>query len=137
VPAVQSRNPNDVERWYQDNEVTVKEGDNVPNPVITFDESTFPGLCWINFDLRVFCVNTKRIPESVQTQLCKNYEKPTVIQSITWPVALSGKDVISIAKVAYLLGKKILITITIMPYIVSFRPVPARLWVSFCPELFT
>ena len=78
LPAVQSRKPNDVERWYQDNEVTVKEGDNVPNPVITFDESTFP--------------------ESVQTQLCKNYEKPTVIQSITWPVALSGKDVISIAK---------------------------------------
>ena len=27
-----------------------------------------------------------------------NYESPTTIQSISWPVALSGRDIISIAK---------------------------------------
>ena len=30
--------------------------------------------------------------------LKKNFEKPTVVQSITWPIAMAGRDVISIAK---------------------------------------
>jgi ATP-dependent RNA helicase DDX5/DBP2 len=36
--------------------------------------------------------------EEIIDLLCAHYHRPTTIQSISWPVALSGRDMISIAK---------------------------------------
>lgn len=40
--------------------------------------------------------------------LYKNYQAPTIIQSISWPVALSGMDMVSIAKTGS--GKTLAVT---------------------------
>lgn len=37
-------------------------------------------------------------PEKITEKLKQKYEKPSVIQAISWPVALSGRDLISVAK---------------------------------------
>lgn len=34
----------------------------------------------------------------MEQQLFKQYQTPTTIQSISWPVAMSGRDIISIAR---------------------------------------
>ncbi|VDK59269.1 unnamed protein product, partial [Gongylonema pulchrum] len=59
------------------NQVTV-EGDDLPRPVFEFAEASFPPY--------------------VTDMLLANFKKPTVIQSISWPIALSGRDMVSIAK---------------------------------------
>jgi superfamily II DNA/RNA helicase len=67
----------EVDAWLRENEVKLS-GSNVPPPVFEFDKADFPN--------------------KVVNLLYKNYEKPTIIQSISWPVAQSGQDMISIAK---------------------------------------
>jgi superfamily II DNA/RNA helicase len=74
---IKSRSQSEVTKWLNTNQVNLS-GENVPRPVFEFSESGFP--------------------EKIIDQLYGNYEHPTVIQSISWPVALSGRDMISIAK---------------------------------------
>uniref|UniRef100_A0A915EF03 RNA helicase n=1 Tax=Ditylenchus dipsaci TaxID=166011 RepID=A0A915EF03_9BILA len=76
-PSVTQRSPQEYEKWLFDKEVTLN-GQQIPRPVFEFCESTFA--------------------EPIVQQLYKNYQQPTTIQSISWPVALSGRDIISIAK---------------------------------------
>ncbi|KAI1726293.1 DEAD/DEAH box helicase domain-containing protein [Ditylenchus destructor] len=75
--AVTRRSTADIEHWLKVNEVGL-HGKNIPRPVFEFEESTFP--------------------ETIQRILYTKYSKPTAIQSICWPVALSGRDMISIAR---------------------------------------
>lgn len=56
----------------------VLAGQSVPRPVFEFKEGGYPS--------------------QIVSLLYKNYDQPTIIQSISWPVALSGRDMISIAK---------------------------------------
>ncbi|KAI6241295.1 Helicase ATP-binding domain-containing protein [Aphelenchoides fujianensis] len=76
-PVVSARSGAEVNDWLTANQVTLT-GKNVPRPVFGFDEAGFP--------------------KEMEQLLFKNYQKPTVIQSISWPVALSGCDMISIAR---------------------------------------
>jgi ATP-dependent RNA helicase DDX5/DBP2 len=75
--AVARRDQSAVDQWLTENEVTLN-GQNIPRPVFEFAESTFP--------------------EQIQGLLHSKFTRPTVIQSISWPCALSGRDLISIAK---------------------------------------
>lgn len=59
------------------NEVTMK-GDNVPRPAFNFEESSLDTL--------------------IINKLTNSYDDPTVIQSVSWPIALSGRDMISVAQ---------------------------------------
>lgn len=69
----------EISQWLSKNEVTLEGKVAPPRPVFDFAEAGFP-------------------PE-ILTKLCNSgFEKPTVIQSISWPVALSGRDMISIAR---------------------------------------
>lgn len=67
----------EVDRWMQENQVTV-QGRDVPRPVFEFNESGFP--------------------EVLVNMLYSSFERPTIIQSISWPIASSGRDIVSIAK---------------------------------------
>jgi superfamily II DNA/RNA helicase len=58
-------------------QITVR-GDNIPDPVHSFDEAGFP--------------------DKITEKLKSKYEKPSTIQGITWPIALNGRDLISVAK---------------------------------------
>ncbi|KAK6111379.1 DEAD/DEAH box helicase family protein [Brugia pahangi] len=75
--AVMRREQVEIDRWFTDNQVTV-EGNDLPRPVFDFKEAGFP--------------------QVLTDMLFANFQKPTVIQSISWPIALSGRDMVSIAK---------------------------------------
>lgn len=75
--AVTARNEYDINLWYQENQVTL-EGKQIPRPVFEFTEAGFP--------------------EVITDILYSNFQKPTTIQSISWPIAMSGRDIVSIAK---------------------------------------
>ncbi|KAI6212265.1 hypothetical protein M3Y94_00000300 [Aphelenchoides besseyi] len=75
--SVATRSKSEVDAWLAENQVTLS-GNAVPTPVFEFSEAGYP-------------------PE-IESLLSRNYQKPTVIQSISWPTALSGRDMISIAK---------------------------------------
>uniref|UniRef100_A0A1I7Z6T9 RNA helicase n=1 Tax=Steinernema glaseri TaxID=37863 RepID=A0A1I7Z6T9_9BILA len=74
---VTDRDQFDLDKWITDNQVTL-EGRDIPRPVFEFNEAGFP--------------------TPVLNRLYGAYQKPTTIQSISWPIAMSGRDIISIAK---------------------------------------
>uniref|UniRef100_A0A914MRL9 RNA helicase n=1 Tax=Meloidogyne incognita TaxID=6306 RepID=A0A914MRL9_MELIC len=75
--SITRREQSEILEWLRTTEVTL-EGDNIPRPISEFHESGFP--------------------QEIIDLLCAHYHRPTTIQSISWPVALSGRDMISIAK---------------------------------------
>ncbi|VDK70140.1 unnamed protein product [Litomosoides sigmodontis] len=77
-PSVTSRSEKEISEWFTHNEVTIK-GKSSPRPIFEFNEAGFP----------------PAIAEKIK-KTC--FQKPTVIQSISWPVALTGYDMISIAR---------------------------------------
>lgn len=76
-PTVTSRSGAEVDQWIAENQVTLS-GNQIPRPVFEFNEANYP--------------------QAMERLLYKNYQTPTCIQSISWPVAMSGLDQISIAR---------------------------------------
>ncbi|KHJ84111.1 hypothetical protein OESDEN_16179 [Oesophagostomum dentatum] len=66
-----------IDQWISENQVTL-DGRGIPRPVFEFNEASFPN--------------------ELTDLLYAKFQKPTVIQSISWPIAMSGRDIISIAK---------------------------------------
>ncbi|XGW06913.1 hypothetical protein V3C99_016879 [Haemonchus contortus] len=75
--AVTRRDQFEIDQWISENQVTI-DGRGIPRPVWEFSESS--------------------LPNELVDLLYANFQKPTVIQSISWPIAMSGRDIISIAK---------------------------------------
>lgn len=76
-PNVSNREPQEVERFRTQHEITVKGP--APNPIQEFDE--------------VF------VPDYVLNEIKKqNYERPTPIQAQGWPIALSGNNMVGVAQ---------------------------------------
>ncbi|XP_026463414.1 probable ATP-dependent RNA helicase DDX17 isoform X2 [Ctenocephalides felis] len=77
-PNVKNRSESEIEQWRLDKDITLK-GRDIPAPVLTFDEANFP--------------------EYVMSEIDKvGFDKPTAIQAQGWPIALSGRDMVGIAK---------------------------------------
>ncbi|GMR60305.1 hypothetical protein PMAYCL1PPCAC_30500, partial [Pristionchus mayeri] len=76
-PAVTARSQFEIDQWISANQVTL-EGRGIPRPVFEFSEAPFR--------------------REIVDMLYHNFQKPTVIQSISWPIAMSGRDIVSIAK---------------------------------------
>lgn len=77
-PAVAARSPQEVQAFRDENAMSII-GANIPNPVTTFEEATFPDYL-------------------LGEMKAAGFEKPTAIQMQGWPMALSGRDMIGIAK---------------------------------------
>ncbi|KAK6757684.1 hypothetical protein RB195_015475 [Necator americanus] len=75
--AVARRDQYMIDGWITENQVTL-DGRGIPRPVFEFTEASFPN--------------------ELTDLLYAKFQKPTVIQSISWPIAMSGRDIISIAK---------------------------------------
>jgi len=75
---VTRRSKADVDAYYEEHQVNVT-GSDVPKPVLTFKEASFPGY----------------ILNHIGKQ---NWTAPTSIQAQGWPAALSGRDLIGIAQ---------------------------------------
>ncbi|KAE9419430.1 hypothetical protein Angca_007565, partial [Angiostrongylus cantonensis] len=74
---VTRRDQYEIDQWIAENQVTL-DGRGIPRPVWEFNEASFPN--------------------ELTDLLYAKFQKPTVIQSISWPIAMSGRDIISIAK---------------------------------------
>jgi ATP-dependent RNA helicase DDX5/DBP2 len=77
-PDISKRTDEEVRAYRQRFEMFVA-GDNVPKPVITFQESPFP----------VYILNEV---------MKAGFQEPTPIQAQGWPMALSGRDMIGVAQ---------------------------------------
>jgi ATP-dependent RNA helicase DDX5/DBP2 len=77
-PAVAARSEAEVAAFRKEKEISIT-GRNVPKPVTTFDEASFPGY----------------VMSEVKAQ---GFAAPTAIQAQGWPMALSGRDVVGIAE---------------------------------------
>lgn len=76
---MKSRSEYEIRKSLEESKITVK-GSNIPRPISTFEETSFPDY----------------IMETLFS--IKEFVKPTPIQSQGWPVALSGRDMIGIAE---------------------------------------
>ena len=77
-PSLLARTQAEVDHFLSTNQVTLK-GRDVPRPIMFFEEGGFP-------DLVMGCVRKQ------------GFEKPTSIQGVGWPIALSGRDMVGIAQ---------------------------------------
>ncbi|MCP9264836.1 putative ATP-dependent RNA helicase DDX5 [Dirofilaria immitis] len=68
----------EITKWFTHNEITLK-GKSFPRPIFEFSEAGFS-------------------PTVIEKLKIACFQKPTVIQSISWPIALTGHDMISIAR---------------------------------------
>eukprot|EP01027_Heterolobosea_sp_BB2_P012094 GEZU01017545.1.p1 GENE.GEZU01017545.1~~GEZU01017545.1.p1 ORF type:complete len:485 (+),score=105.94 GEZU01017545.1:37-1491(+) len=77
-PDVANADPKEVREWRDEHRITV-EGKNPPNPIRTFEQSSFP--------------------KDILDKFARSgFTTPTTIQSQGWPVALSGRDLIGVAE---------------------------------------
>ncbi|PVD37618.1 hypothetical protein C0Q70_00214 [Pomacea canaliculata] len=78
LPSVANRSPIETQQFRRAHCITVS-GKLVPNPIMAFEEANFP--------------------DYVMTQVRKNsWTSPTPIQSQSWPIVMSGKDMVGIAQ---------------------------------------
>ncbi|KAJ3086679.1 ATP-dependent RNA helicase dbp2, partial [Quaeritorhiza haematococci] len=77
-PSVAARTPEEVEEYRRKHDIRVFGGD-IPRPVSTFEEASFP-------------------PYVLKEVQAAGFKFPTPIQSQGWPMALSGRDVVGIAE---------------------------------------
>jgi ATP-dependent RNA helicase DDX5/DBP2 len=76
-PEVAKMSPIEAEQWRKENEITLI-GNGFPNPILDFQHAPFPS--------------------EVISYLKTNYQTPTPIQSQSWPVVFSGRDMVGSAK---------------------------------------
>jgi superfamily II DNA/RNA helicase len=77
-PNVTARSDGEIQAFFEAKQVTFR-GRNIPKPVFQFEEACFPDYI-------------------MQTIARNNWTAPTSIQSVGWPMALSGHDVVGIAQ---------------------------------------
>uniref|UniRef100_A0A1I8PR06 RNA helicase n=1 Tax=Stomoxys calcitrans TaxID=35570 RepID=A0A1I8PR06_STOCA len=75
-PTTSARSTQEVQRYRSENEITVRGP--APNPIIYFDEACFPD----------YCMN------EIKRQC---YNQPTPIQAQSWPIVMSGNNLVGIA----------------------------------------
>lgn len=82
----------EVQDYLASNQVTMR-GRDLPNPILHFEEGG--------------------IPEGLMSSFRRNgFEKPTLIQSVGWPIALSGRDMVGIAQTGS--GKTLAVSYTLI-----------------------
>jgi len=78
-PSVRARSRSSTEAFMREHEIRIESGSNVPKAVESFDEASFP--TYIREELEKMA-----------------FAAPTAIQSLAWPLAQSGRDVVAIAE---------------------------------------
>lgn len=71
------RSDEEVKEYCDQMQITTK-GENVPKPCLSFEETCFP--------------------REMLNLMVQGFTEPTAIQAQSWPVALSGRDLVGIAQ---------------------------------------
>lgn len=78
-PNVTKRSSEEADAWRASKQIVV-HGDDIPKPVMTFEEAS--------------------MPEYILSEVLKcGFEKPTPIQSQGWPMALKGRNMVGVSRV--------------------------------------
>lgn len=78
TPATLARSRADIEHFTRKHEIT-QHGRDIPAPIFEFSEAGFPSY--------------------ITTEMTRQgFTQPTVIQSASWPIAMSGRDFVGIAQ---------------------------------------
>ena len=77
--ASSKRSSEEVDAFKNSNRITIVHGDNIPNPIVEFEEAGF----------------SKGIVKKLKDS---GFESPMPIQAQGWPIALSGRDLIGIGE---------------------------------------
>ena len=77
--ASSQRSTKEVDAFKESNRITIVHGDNIPNPIVQFEEAGFSAGI------------VKKLKDS-------GFESPMPIQAQGWPIALSGRDLIGIGE---------------------------------------
>ncbi|XP_045214081.2 uncharacterized protein LOC123564505 isoform X2 [Mercenaria mercenaria] len=77
-PRVTNRSPMEIQAYLSTHSIT-SHGQNIPNPILSFDEANYP----------------EYVMSNIRAQ---SWTQPTPIQAVGWPIALSGRDVVGIAQ---------------------------------------
>ncbi|XP_065314199.1 uncharacterized protein LOC135923405 [Gordionus sp. m RMFG-2023] len=77
-PITENRMEQEIQAFYQSKEIFMS-GEDIPKPILSFQEAPFP------------------LP-IMQTLREQNWEMPTPIQMVSWPLGLSGRDMVGIAQ---------------------------------------
>uniref|UniRef100_A0A915EMQ3 RNA helicase n=1 Tax=Ditylenchus dipsaci TaxID=166011 RepID=A0A915EMQ3_9BILA len=99
-PSVTNRSQLEIDHFLAENQVSLHGQGDTQRPIFNFEEASFP--------------------EPI-LRLLQEFSKPSVIQSVSWPLALSGKDIISVAKTGS--GKTLAF---VLPSIMHILRQPAR-----------
>jgi len=78
-PSVSGMSPDEADKIRRHKNITIVEGTNVPKPVRTFEEASFPDY----------------VLEEVARA---GFKEPSPIQVQGWPIALSGRDMVGVAE---------------------------------------
>jgi len=78
-PAVVAMSPEEADHIRRSKNITIVDGRNIPKPVRTFEEASFP----------------EYVLEEIQRA---GFREPSPIQVQGWPIALSGRDMVGIAE---------------------------------------
>ena len=92
-PSVQARTNEEVVKWREENKVRVV-GNSPMKPILSFAEAGLPQYLMKIIQRKFFLI----FGRSSDPYLEQKYETPTVIQAQSWPIALSGNDMIGIAR---------------------------------------
>lgn len=77
-PSVLKRPKAEIDEFYSKHKITVR-GETAPATIFDFNEVGFP--------------------DYITTELSRRkFEEPTAIQSLTWPIAMSGKNLVGVAQ---------------------------------------
>ena len=106
TPSAVTKNRSNIEikRFLTDNSITINNGSEM-NPILTFSEANFPDIL------------QKKL-------LAQGFDKPTMIQSLTWPYAQVGRDLIGIAKTGS--GKTLAFLLPALVHVTSLMTVHDR-----------
>ena len=90
--------------FYQENLIKIKSEEKIPKPLVALK------------DLRV--------EERLQRHFSSNFQTPTPIQSITWPIAQSGRNLVGVAETGS--GKTLSFVLPALNHIHNQNPKPTR-----------
>uniref|UniRef100_A0A915IAC9 RNA helicase n=1 Tax=Romanomermis culicivorax TaxID=13658 RepID=A0A915IAC9_ROMCU len=111
--SVSERPIDEIQQFLAENEIKI-HGQDAPKPIFAFNETCFPS--------------------AVEKYLSSQFPKPTTIQSITWPIALSGRDMTGIAQTGS--GKTLSFLLPGLIHIVHQEPLKPRegpIMLVLCP----
>jgi ATP-dependent RNA helicase DDX5/DBP2 len=103
-PEVSKLTESDVKKYFEENKVSIQHSGSITKPITDFQHCNFPAFIAHELDQ-------------------SNFKQPTVIQGLSWPIALSGRNLIAVSNTGS--GKTLSFLLPAFPHILAQPPLRA------------